>query len=86
VVEVAPTCSLPPRLRGQIAGVILGTTDGLWGYPKRLIVRPSHRRQRVARLDPGAGASVRGPGDTSAQRDDPAWQRGQHGAVIFARL
>jgi hypothetical protein len=42
--------------------VILGTTDGLWGYPKRLIVRPSHRRQRVARLDPGAGASVRGPG------------------------
>jgi hypothetical protein len=44
------------RRRGQgsdLVGVILGTTDGLFGYPKRLIVRPTHRRQGVGQASVG---------------------------------
>jgi predicted N-acetyltransferase YhbS len=37
---------------GQVIGVILATTDGppeATGHPKRLVVRPTHRRQGVGR-------------------------------------
>ena len=44
-----PGLLLIAEVAGQVIGVILGTTDGHWGYPKRLIVAPTHRRQGVGR-------------------------------------
>ena len=47
--ELASDLVVVAEAKDQIVGVILGTTDGLFGYPKRLIVRPTHRRQGVGR-------------------------------------
>lgn len=44
-----PTLLLVAESRGQVVGVALGTTDGHWGYPKRLVVLPAHRRRGVGR-------------------------------------
>jgi ribosomal protein S18 acetylase RimI-like enzyme len=57
----------------QIVGVIVGTTDGLFGYPTRLIVRPTHRRQGVGRalIRELSAGSWRGE-FTGSKRDDPA--------------
>jgi hypothetical protein len=50
--EFLPDLVVVAEIDCRIVGVILGTTDGLFGYPKRLIVRPTHRRHGVGRAFP----------------------------------
>lgn len=49
VLDKHPSLVLLAESGGQVVGVVLGTTDGIWGYPRRLIVLPAHRRQGVGR-------------------------------------
>ncbi len=49
VLDLDPELLLLAEVGDQVAGVIVGTTDGHWGYLKRFVVRPQNRRQGVGR-------------------------------------
>jgi|SRR5690242_21502986 ribosomal protein S18 acetylase RimI-like enzyme len=49
VLERDPEFLLLAEIGDRVVGVIVGTTDGYWGYLKRFIVRPPDRLHGVGR-------------------------------------